>query len=98
MTWLGARGSAFGTFALADGLSSFALTALLLSLGFALSASAPIILVHVRQIEVSLLVAVTLFGLIVYRLQKLRRTNLLLANPPDTARGIDCTSTGEHNP
>jgi len=98
MTWLGARGSAFGTFALADGLSSFTLTALLLSLGFALSASAPIILVYVRQIEVSLLVAVTLVGLIVYRLQKLRRTKFLLANPPDTARGIDCTSTGEHNP
>jgi membrane protein DedA with SNARE-associated domain len=94
MTWLGARGSAFWLFALADGLSCLFFSTLLLTLGFALSASAQIVLVRVRRIEVMLLVTVTLFGLIFYFLRK-RRTNRQFAHPAANARGTNCTTTGE---
>jgi Uncharacterized membrane-associated protein len=93
MTWLGARGSAFGSFALVDGLSCLVLTTFLLSLGFALSASAQIVLVHVRRIELVLLVSLMLLGLILHLLRKFRRTQLgyQLATP----RVTDCAVTGE---
>lgn len=95
MTWLGARGSAFGSFALVDGLSCFILTTLLLSLGFALSASAQIVLVHVRRIEVALLVTLALFGLIFQLLRKFRRTNPQVGHQVSTPSVTDCAVTGE---
>ena len=69
MTFLGARGSVIGRFVLVDGVSCLALTTLLFSLGFALSASVSLVLVNVRRVEIVLLVAVALFGLIFYLLQ-----------------------------
>lgn len=84
MTLLGARGSSFGKFALIDGSSCVVLTTFLLSLGFALSANAQIVLVHVKRIELGLLVTVTLFGLIFHLLQKSQRTNLQHAHQPAT--------------
>lgn len=69
MTFLGARGSAIGRFVLVDGVSCLALTTLLFGLGFALSASVSLILVNVRRVEIVLLVAVAIFGLIFYLLQ-----------------------------
>ena len=95
MTWLGARGSAFGSFALVDGLSCLVLTTFLLSLGFALSASAQIVLVHVRRIEIVLLVTLILFGLIFHLLRKFRRTNPQLGHQLDTPRVTDCAVTSE---
>jgi len=74
MTWLGARGSAFGIFALADGLSSLTLTAILLTLGFMLSAKAQTVLVHVKRIEVVLLIAVAIAGLIFHLRRKTQRS------------------------
>lgn len=73
MTWLGARGSSFSSFALIDGSSCVLLTTLLFSLGFALSASASTVLVRVKHIEVVLLVTFALCGLTFYLLQKVRR-------------------------
>ena len=69
MTFLGARNSAIGRFVLLDGVSCLALTTLLFSLGFALSASVSLILVNVRRVEIVLLVAVVLFGFILYLLR-----------------------------
>jgi len=66
MTFLGARGSAAGRFVLIDGVSCLALTALLFSLGFALSASVSMVLLNVRRVEVVLLAAVVVFGLILH--------------------------------
>ena len=68
MTFLGARGSPVSRFVLVDGVSCLALTTLLFSLGFALSASVSMILVNVRRVEVVLLVAVALVGLILHLL------------------------------
>jgi membrane protein DedA with SNARE-associated domain len=68
MTFLGARGSAVGRFVLVDGVSCLALTSLLFSLGFALSASVSRVLVNVRRIEIVLLAAVALIGLIFHLL------------------------------
>lgn len=68
MTFLGARGSAAGRFVLVDGVSCFALTTLLFSLGFALSASVSMVLINVRRIEIVLLAAVALVGLILHLL------------------------------
>jgi len=95
MTWLGARGSAFGSFAVVDGLSCFVLTTFLLFLGFALSASAQIILVHVRRIEMALLMTLILLGLSFHLLRKFRRTNPQLSHQPGTALVTDCAVTGE---
>lgn len=95
MTWLGARGSAFGMFALADGLSCFMLTTFLLALGFALSASAPLVLIHIRRIEVALLVAVILFTLILHLLRKVRRTSRQLVHQPAATAGSNRVVTGE---
>ena len=69
MTFLGARGLVISRFVLVDGVSCLALTTLLFSLGFALSASVSLILVNVRRVEIVLLVTVALFGLIFYWLQ-----------------------------
>jgi membrane protein DedA with SNARE-associated domain len=69
MTWLGARGSAIGRFVWLDGVSCLALTTLLFGLGFALSASVSLILVNVRRVEIVLLVAVALFGFVLYLLR-----------------------------
>ena len=66
MTFLGARNSAKGRFVLIDGVSCFALTTLLFSLGFVLSASVSLILVNVRRVEIVLLVAVALFAFVFY--------------------------------
>ena len=85
MTWLGARGSSFARFVLIDGLSCVVLTTLLFSLGFALSASASVVLVNVKRIEIVLLVTVTLCGLIFYLLQKVG------------GRIVQGASTGESN-
>lgn len=68
MTFLGARGSAAGRFVLVDGVSCLALTTLLFSLGFALSASVSMVLINVRRIEIVLLAAVALVGLILHLL------------------------------
>lgn len=70
MILLGARGSSLARFALIDGTSCLVLITLLFSLGFVLSASASVVLVKVRHIEVVLLVTVVLCGLIFYLLQK----------------------------
>jgi len=70
MTFLGARGSAVGRFVLLDGVSCLTLTTLLFYLGFALSASVSAILVNVRRVELALLVAVVLCGLILHLLQR----------------------------
>ena len=64
MTFLGARGSPVSRFVLLDGVSCLALTTLLFSLGFALSASVSLILNSVRRVEVVLLVAVATAGLV----------------------------------
>jgi membrane protein DedA with SNARE-associated domain len=88
MTWLGARGSAFSTFALADGLSSLMLTTILLSLGFTLSANAQIVLVHLKRVEVGLLVAVVLIGLTFYVRRKTKRAS---------TRRPDRMTTGDSN-
>ena len=69
MTFLGARGSVISRFVLVDGVSCLALTTVLFSLGFALSASVPLILVNVRRVEIVLLIAVALFALIFYLVQ-----------------------------
>ena len=69
MTFLGARGSAVGRFVLFDGVSCLVLTTLLFGLGFALSASVSLVLVNVRRVEIVLLVAVGLFGLILHLLR-----------------------------
>jgi len=95
MTWLGARGSAFGSFAAVDGVSCFVLTTFLLFLGFALSASAQIILLHVRRIEMALLVTLILVGLSFHLLRKFRRRNPQLGHQLGTARVTDCAVTGE---
>jgi len=58
-----------GRFVLVDGVSCLALTTLLFGLGFALSASVSLVLVNVRRVEIVLLVAVALFGLIVFLLR-----------------------------
>jgi membrane protein DedA with SNARE-associated domain len=68
MTFLGARGSPVSRFVLLDGVSCLALTTLLFSLGFALSASVSMILVNVKRVEVVLLVTVVLVGLILHLL------------------------------
>ena len=73
MTFLGARGSSVGRFVLIDGVSCFALTTLLFSLGFALSASVSMILVDVRRVEIVLLVVVALFALGFHLLQRFGR-------------------------
>ena len=67
MTFLGARGAAIGRFVLIDGVSCLALTTLLFSLGFALSASVSLILVNVRRVEVVLLACVACFILYLLR-------------------------------
>ena len=66
MTFLGARDSAINRFVLIDGVSCFALTTLLFSLGFALSASVSLILINVRRVEIVLLAAVALFAFVFY--------------------------------
>ena len=66
MTFLGARGSSASRFVLVDGVSCLALTTLLFSLGFALSASVSLVLINVRRVEIVLLVAVALVGLILH--------------------------------
>ncbi|HEY2990831.1 MAG TPA: VTT domain-containing protein, partial [Candidatus Binatia bacterium] len=63
MTFLGARGSPVVRFSVVDGASCLALTTLLFSLGFALSASVSVILADVKRVEVVLLVAVAVVGL-----------------------------------
>jgi len=68
MTFLGARGSPAGRFVLLDGVSCLALTTLLFSLGFALSASVSLVLINVRRIEIVLLVAVVFAGLVLHLL------------------------------
>jgi len=68
MTFLGARGSPVGRFVLLDGVSCLALTTLLFSLGFALSASVSLVLNSVRRVEVVLLVAVATGGLVLHLL------------------------------
>lgn len=73
MTFLGARGSMVGRFVLVDGVSCLALTTLLFCLGFALSASVSMILVDVKRVELVLLVAVALFVLVFYLLQRFGR-------------------------
>jgi len=73
MTFLGARGSEVGRFVLVDGVSCWALTTLLFCLGFALSASVSIILVYVKRVEIVLLVAVAVYGLILLLLQRCGR-------------------------
>lgn len=60
MTFMGARSSAIGRFVLIDGVSCLALTTVLFGLGFALSASVPVILVNMRRVEIVLLVCVAL--------------------------------------
>jgi membrane protein DedA with SNARE-associated domain len=85
MIFSGARGLSLSRFALIDGLSCVVLTTVLFFLGFALSASASIVLVDVRRIEVVLLVTITLCGLIFHFRQKLGRRN------------VQGTSTGERN-
>jgi membrane protein DedA with SNARE-associated domain len=79
MTVFGAHGHSFSRFALFDGASCFVLTTLLFSLGFALSASASIILVHIRHVEVVLLVTVVLSGLIFHLVRKAAHRSLLSA-------------------
>jgi membrane protein DedA with SNARE-associated domain len=66
MTFLGARGSRAGRFVLLDGVSCLALTTLLFSLGFALSASVSAVLVNVRRVEIALFAAVALVALTLY--------------------------------
>jgi membrane protein DedA with SNARE-associated domain len=73
MIFLGGRGSSFAKFALVDGLSCVALTTVLFSLGYGLSASASAILVNVRRVEIVLLGTVIFCGLISLLLQKLGR-------------------------
>ena len=68
MTFLGARGSSPGRFVLLDGVSCLSLTTLLFCLGFALSASVSLVLVNVRRVEVVLLVAVAVVGLVLHLL------------------------------
>jgi membrane protein DedA with SNARE-associated domain len=79
MVLMGARGISFTKFALIDALGCLVLTALLFSLGFAFSASASIVLGHIRRIELLMLVAAALFGLFFHLLQKLG---------PRTFRGV----------
>ena len=86
MTMFGAHGHSFGRFAMFDGASCIVITTLLFSLGFALSASASIILVHVRHVEVLLLVTVALSGLIFHLVQKA------------THRGLQSAPSGEDHP
>ena len=76
MTFLGARDTSIVKFSAVDGVSCLALTTLLLSLGFALSASVSVILTDVKRVEVVLLVAVALIGLILHLLQRLGRRAL----------------------
>ena len=66
MTFLGARGSSASRFVLVDGVSCLALTTLLFSLGFALSASVSLVLINVRRVEIVLLLGVALVGLILH--------------------------------
>ena len=73
MTFLGARGSSLGRFVLIDGVSCLTLTTLLFSMGFALSMSVSLILVNVRRVEITLLVAVVLFAFILHVLQRFGR-------------------------
>ena len=73
MTFLGARGSMVGRFVLVDGVSCFTLTTFLFCLGFALSASVAVILGDVKRVELVLLVAVVLFALVFYLLQRFGR-------------------------
>lgn len=73
MTFLGARGSEAGRFVLVDGVSCWALTTLLFCLGFALSASVAIILVNVKRVEIVMLVAVALYGLVFLLLHRYGR-------------------------
>ena len=80
MTFLGARGSEAGRFVLVDGVSCWALTTLLFCLGFALSASVSIILVNVKRVEIVLLVAVALLGLIIHLLHRCGRRLVRDAN------------------
>ena len=84
MTFLGARGSSLGRFVLVDATSCLALTTLLFSLGFALSASVSVILTDVRRVEIVFLVAVVLCGLILYLFDRLGR------------RVMQDTASGEH--
>ena len=74
MTWLGTRSTSFARFALIDGSSCLVLTTILFCLGFALSASASIVLIDIRRIEVVLLVTVVLCALIFYLAREARRT------------------------
>jgi len=73
MTFLGARDSSVAKFSVVDGASCLALSTLLLSLGFALSASVSVILRDVKRVEVVLLVAVAVVGLILHLLHRLGR-------------------------
>jgi membrane protein DedA with SNARE-associated domain len=73
MTFLGARGSEAGRFMLVDGVSCWALTTLLFCLGFALSASVSMILVDVKRVEVVLLVAAVVCGLVLHLLHRFGR-------------------------
>jgi membrane protein DedA with SNARE-associated domain len=73
MIFMGGRGVSFGRFALVDGLACLILTTILFSLGFGLSASASVILVNVRRVEIDLLATVILCGLLFTLLKKLRR-------------------------
>ena len=73
MTFLGARGSSLGRFLLIDGVSCLTLTTLLFSMGFALSMSVSMILVNVRRVEITLLVAVVLLAFILHMLQRFGR-------------------------
>ena len=76
MVFIGARGSSPRRFVFVDGAACLALTTLLFSLGFALSASVSTILVNVRRVEVVLLIAVVLCGLLFHLLQRLGRRML----------------------
>ena len=79
MTFLGARDSPVGRFVLVDGVSCLTLTTLLFYLGFALSASVSVILVDVRRVELVLLVAIVVLGLVLHLLHRLGRRVLGVA-------------------
>src|SRR5262245_37201491 len=74
MTFLGARGSRAGRFVLVDGVSCLTLTTLLFCLGFALSASASLVLTNVRRVEGVLLVAVAVAAVMVLCHKKAQNT------------------------
>jgi len=72
MIFMGGRGLSFASFVLIDGLSCLILTTTLFSLGFGLSASASVILINVRRIEIALLATVILCGVLFVLLKRIR--------------------------